>query len=131
MATFNGKSGVVESGAAAVAEVTDFSYTDAVVVTEDPSLGDDWATNKAGTKSWSGSVNCNYDSTDATGQGTFVVGAEVTLNLYPVANAAPNIKRSGTVIIDSVVVTNGGNDPIVSVAFTFVGNGVATDAAVV
>lgn len=131
MATFNGKLGVVESGAAAVAEVTDFTYTDAVVVTPDPSLGDDWATNKAGTKSWSGSVNANYDHTDATGQGTFTVGAEVTLNLYPVSDVATNIKRSGSVIIDSVATTNSGNDGIVSVSFTFTGNGAATDTAVV
>ncbi len=131
MATFNGKSGVVESGAAAVAEVTDFTYTDSVVITADPSLGDDWATNKGGTKSWSGSINCNYDHTDTTGQDTFVVGAEVTLNLYAVNSAATYNKRSGSVIIDSVAVTNSGNDGIVSVSFTFTGNGAATDADVV
>ena len=131
MATYTGKLGVVESGAAAIACVTDFSYTDTVAVTGDNCLGASWLTNKSGVKSWSGTVNCSYDHTDTTGQGTLVVGAEVTLSLYAVDDSATNNKRSGLVIIDSVAVTNGGNDAIVSVSFTFTGSGTATDEIVV
>lgn len=131
MSTYNGKLGTVEVGAVAVGEVTDFSYTDSAVVTPDPALGDDWQTNKSGTKSWGGSVNANFDHGDTLGQGALAIGSEVTLNLYPQDSAAGGRKRSGSVIINSIAVTNSGNDGIVSVAFAFTGNGTATDSVVV
>ncbi len=131
MSTFTGKSGVIEVGAVAVAEVTDFTYTTSIGTTTDESLGDDWVTRKGTKKDWTGSVNANYDHTDTTGQGALTAGDEVTLNLYPVSSEATNNKRSGTVIIKDVAVTNSGNDGIVSVSFNFEGTGAATDTTVV
>ena len=131
MATYNGKLGVVKSGANAVGEVTGFSVNTTATVTDDPSLGDDWRTIKSGTKAWSGTIDCNFDYGDTTGQNTLDEGQEVTLELYPVDEAAGNMKISGSAVITGVTYTNGGNDPIVSASFTFDGNGAMTREATI
>lgn len=131
MATFLGKLGVVKSGANTVGEVTDFSVTTSAVITADPSLGDDWATNKAATKSWTATINCNFDYGDTTGQNTLNEGDEVSVELYPVDDTATNLKLSGSLIVSGTTVTNSGNDGVVSLSISGTGNGALTREAVV
>jgi hypothetical protein len=131
MATFLGKLGVVKSGANTVGEVTDFSVTTSAVITADPSLGDDWATNKAATKSWTATINANFDYGDTTGQNTLNEGDEVSVELYPVDDTATNLKLSGSLIVSGNTITNSGNDGVVSLSISGTGNGALTKEAVV
>jgi hypothetical protein len=132
MATILGKTGTVKSGGSPtdIGEIQDFSLTTSVVITEDPSLGDDWITKKPGTKSWSATVNANFDNADAV-QDTLIEGAEVALEFYPDKDTTGGLKLSGTGIVSGVVYTNSGNDPVVSVSFTVEGNGALTRADVI
>lgn len=86
MAKTMGNSGVVKQGAYEVAEVTKFDLTETPVIVSDVAVGDTWATSTAGTKSWSGSIECFYDVTDTTGQNALIAGNSVYLRLYPEGN---------------------------------------------
>ncbi len=132
MATILGKTGTVKAGGGPtdIGEITDFALTTSVVITDDPSLGDDWRTTKAATKSWSGTVNANFDNADST-QDTLTEGAEVALEFYPDKDTNGGLKLSGSGIVSGVTYTNSGNDGVVAVAFTFEGNGALTRADVV
>lgn len=125
MATFNGNSGIVKVGANAVAEVLDFSISESANTVDDTVLGDASMTHKTGLLSWSGSINCYWDDTDATGQVALTVGASVTLNLLPEGDTVGDAEYSGTATITGIerAITN---DSIVTQSFTFTGNGALT-----
>lgn len=125
MGTFDGNNGVVKVGSNTVAEVTDFSITETAQTKDDTAMGDTWKTMKPSFKSFSGSVTCHWDDTDATGQEALTVGAEVTLNLYPEGATTGDDEMSGSVIITSVGVTNS-KDGLVTRTFNFEGNGALT-----
>lgn len=128
MATTQGNDGQVLIGTATLAEVVDFSYTETAVTTPDSVLGDDWDTIKSGSKSWSGSVSCYWDATDAAGQETLVIGAEVALTLIPEGAAVGSILVSGTAVVTGVESATS-RDAIVTANFTFQGNGALTKTA--
>jgi hypothetical protein len=130
MATSHGKNGVVKIGANAVAEVTAWSVSESAAVAADTSMGDDWETHIASqtVKSWSGSISCNLDKADATGQEVLVVGASVTPKLYTNGAGAAAKYKTGLATITKVdedadmTRTN-------KRSFTFQGNGPLTEAA--
>lgn len=86
MAKVKGNDGVVMQGAYEVAEVTKFDITESPVIVSDIAIGDTWTTSTAGTKNWSGSVECFYDVTDTTGQNILIAGNSVNLRLFPEGN---------------------------------------------
>jgi len=122
MATHIGNGGSVKITAATVAEVLSWSLTENANVADDTVLGDASTSHIAGLKSWSGSVSCYWDETDATGQEAMVVGASVALHLLPDGATTGDIDFNGTATITSIE-RSGANDAIVTANFSFQGNG--------
>ena len=102
MATHVGTSGVVKVGSNAVAEVTGFTIDETNDTVEDTSLTDTSKSYKALRKDATGTVECHWDETDATGQGALAVGSEVTLNLYPEGDTSGDTYYTGTAIVTGV-----------------------------
>jgi len=129
MPTFNGNDGVITVGAAVVASIVDISVEEAASTVDDTPLGATSTSAKSGTKSWSGSLNCYLDISDATGQELLLNGAEVTITFYPYGNATGKHSLSGTIIVGAVTVSSA-QDTTVPRAFTFTGVGDLVHAVV-
>ena len=122
MANHHGSEGLVYVGANAVAEVNDFSVSESAEFAEDTTLVDTSKTyNTTAIKSWSGSINSFWDETD-TAQSALVVGASVSLVLYPEGNATGDTRYTGTALITEVGVSTS-KGGIVERSFSFVGTG--------
>jgi hypothetical protein len=102
MATHTGVAGVVKVGDNAVAEVTGFNIDETNDTVEDTALTDTSKSYKALRSDATGTVECHYDETDASGQGALTVGAEVTLNLYPEGSDSGDTYYTGTAIVTGV-----------------------------
>lgn len=122
MATFRGKEGLIKIGANVVAEVDNWSVDQASATEEDTAQGDDWQTFKPGLKTSTGSIECHWDDTDATGQELLLVGAEVTLLLYPEGDAVGANELTVSAIITGISM-GVPKDNIVSRSFQWQGNG--------
>jgi hypothetical protein len=121
MATHHGKEGVVTAGGTAIGEVTGFTLETTADVVEDTQLSDAAKSFITGRTSFSGSLDMNYDKSDAQ-QETLVVGSEISFVLLPEGNSAGDQSFSGTGIVTGMSITNG-MDAIVSRNVTFQGTG--------
>ena len=99
MATFKGNEGTVLSGSNAVAEIRSFTVNETADVIEDTAMGDAAKTYVASFKDATATVECFFDDTDSNGQGTFDVGASVTVNFQMEGNTSGDHKLSGTALI--------------------------------
>ena len=123
MANHHGSEGLVYIGAGAVAEVNDFSVSQSAEFVDDTTLADTTKTyNVTPVTSWSGSISCFWDETDADGQEAMTVGASVSLILYPEGNGTGDTRYSGTALITEVGVSTS-KGGIVERSFSFVGTG--------
>ena len=131
MATHWGNEGIVKVGANAIAEVDSFEVNESVDPVEDTAMGDTYKTHIPGSghKEWSGSLTCHWDESDANGQEALVIGASVTLNLYPEGDASGDIELSGLASITNISI-GVPKDGLVSRSFEFMGNGALTHGAV-
>ena len=129
MANHTGNGGAVKIGANTVAEMLDWSLTEGVNVIDDTVVGDAADTHQVGTTNWSGSVNCYWDETDATGQEAMTIGASVELHLEPDGAATGDIDFNGTATINSIERASA-NNSIVTANFSFTGNGALTRTVV-
>lgn len=122
MTTHTGKNGLVKIGSNAVAEVKSFTVEETGDTAETTAMGDEWRSYKSTLKSWSGSLEAQWDDADTTGQGALSIGAEVALKLYPDDDATGDVEFSGNAIVTGISrsITF---DGITSVSFTFQGNG--------
>lgn len=132
MATHWGFEGQVKIGVNTVAEVTAFTFKESVAPVEDTAMGDPYKTHIAGSgiKEWSGNLTCHWDELDATGQVALVVGASVTLNLYPEGSTTGDIFWSGLVSITSRSQDTKMDGSTITAEFDFMGNGVLTRGTV-
>jgi len=121
MATHHGKEGVVTAGGTAIGEVTGFTLETTADVVEDTQLSDAAKSFITGRTSFSGSLDMNYDKSDAQ-QETLVVGSEISFVLLPEGNSSGDQSFSGTGIVTGMSITNG-MDAIVSRNVTFQGTG--------
>lgn len=85
------------------------------------SMGDEWADNETGVKSWSGSCEVYFDPADA-GQIAAGVGEVVAVQLYPGGNGTGEEYHSGSAIITGIP-TSGTKDGWVSKTINFAGKG--------
>ncbi len=122
MATHAGSEGKVFIGTSQVAEVKSWSLEVTSDTVDASIIGTQWRKNQATIKSWSGSFDGFWDETDTTGQGALVVGATVTLNLYPEGNATGATFWTGDAIVTSIAYS-GSFDGIVEATFSFTGSG--------
>ena len=130
MSVAHGNSGIVKSGANAVAEVQNWNYEESdVAVVELTSMGDTAASYLAsGCKRGSGSVECYLDEADTNGQLTLAPGSSVTVALYPEGETSGDAEYSGTVIVETVG-RSGPKDGPNTISFSF--QGVLTRGTVV
>lgn len=130
MANHKGSEGTVKIGTAdLIAELKSWSLSQSANTIDDSTIGDAWATKKAGQKSWSGSVETFWDETDAA-QTALTIGAEVTLNMYPEGATSGDTYWTGSAIVTSIE-NSGSIDGIVEASFSFEGNGALTESTVV
>ncbi len=126
MASFHGSLGLVKIGAATVAEVTSFEVSERAAFAEDTTLADtDVTYNTTAINSWSGSLTCFWDDTDAAGQETMLAGAAVTIHLHPEGAGVGDEDLTGSALIEEVSVTVQ-KGAITERTFSFVGNGALT-----
>jgi len=121
MATHHGKEGVVTAGGTAIGEITGFTLETTADVVEDTQLTDAAKSFITGRTSFSGSLDMNYDESDAQ-QETLVVGSEISFVLLPEGNDSGDQSFTGTGIVTGMSITNG-MDAIVSRNVTFQGTG--------
>lgn len=129
MATHTGSEGTVKSGANAVAEIRSYTVSETGDTIEDSSMGDSSRTYKAGLKTFTASVECFWDETDTTGQGSFDVGSTVTLNVYPEGATTGDIYYTGSAIVTGKTV-NATFDGMVEASFTLQGTGALSESTV-
>ena len=128
MATYVGKDGAVYVGSNAIAEVEDWSIDETTNVVSDTAMGDDWETNKATTKAWTGSMSVMWDPTDTNGQEA--LDGEITFKVYPTGNTSGNIEYSGTAIVTGISRTGSKGD-LVKASISLTGTGALAQATVV
>ena len=119
MGKLHGKDGIVKISANAVAEVSSWNLETSSNQAEGSAMGDNFTTNKAGIKSQSGTIECNYEESDANGQDLLVEGDTVDLNLFPKADETGTKFWGGNALITQSSVSDP-KDGIVSVTFQFV-----------
>tara|TARA_R110000822_G_scaffold77235_5_gene185336 strand:+ start:570 stop:965 length:396 start_codon:yes stop_codon:yes gene_type:complete len=131
MATFKGNDGVVKLGTTGgtniVGEVKSYSLEHTADTIEDTKMGDGARTYKASLKSFSGSLDVFWDDADTDGQGAFVVGNEIEVNLYPAG--VSDTYYSGSAIVTGVSRT-GSFDGMVEASLSIQGNGDLTTTTV-
>lgn len=102
MASYEGDSGVVKIGANTVAEVISFSFSEAAGTISKNRLTSTYEQREVGLKSASGSITCAFDDTDTNGQEAMLVGAAVTLLLYPSGSGSGQPEYTIPAIITSI-----------------------------
>lgn len=125
MAVHKGSEGLVKIGANTIAEVKSYSIEESADTVETTSMGDSARTYLPSLTTFSGTIECHWDETDATGQGAMTIGAQVVLNLYPEGDGTGDSYYSGSVIITGVS-RSAAMDDIVASTYSFQGTGALT-----
>ena len=133
MATYKGLSGVIKAitdngTPATVGEVKNFSLEASAEVIEDTALGDASKTFVAGLKTFTVSLECHYDSSDAA-QADLIEGEKVDLELHPEGTAAGRQKLTGEGIVTRCRMVNSGANDIVAFQVEIQGTGALGRAA--
>lgn len=128
MATHHGKEGVVTANGTAVGELTSFTIETTGDVVEDTQLSDSTKSFLAGRTSFSGTLEMNYDETDAQ-QEALTAGSEITFVLLPEGNTAGDQSFSGSGIVTGMSINNA-MDAVISRSVTFQGTGALTKSTV-
>jgi len=129
MATETSASGVIKSGANAIAEVTGYTLNQTSDTTEDTVIGDTWRTHKATLKSYTVSIDCMWDQSDTNGQGTLSVGSEITFSLYPSGEDTSDTYYTGTGIVTAFNVTTSVGE-MITATIEVQGTGALTESTV-
>ena len=129
MATHTGSEGTVKVGANVIAEIRSFSLEESGEVLETTTMGDVSRTYVPSLRTFTGTVECYWDETDATGQGALTVGAEITLNLYPEGDTAGDTYYTGSAIVTGSSL-NSSFDGMVERSITVQGPGALTTSTV-
>ena len=99
----HGKEGVIKTGSNVTGSVTGFTIDTTADVDEDTSLGNSAKTYLAGRTAFSGSIDMNYDETDAS-QEEMDVGSSLAFTLLPEGNSTGDQSFSGSGIVTSMSV---------------------------
>ena len=129
MATHTAANGVIKVGANAVAEVTGYSIEYMSDTVEDTVIGDVARTYKPTLKSFTASLDAQWDETDSTGQGALVVGTEVTFAIYPEGEDSGDTYYTGSGIITGRTVSTSVGE-MITANFSVQGTGDLTETTV-
>jgi predicted secreted protein len=91
-------------------------------------LGTDWKNYLRGQRSWSGTLECFYDPTDAAQaelESLVDTGESVTLTFLDLGNTAGNPRKSGSAVITNVT-TNVATEDAIGLSISFQGQGALT-----
>ena len=128
MATHHGKEGVVTAGGTGIGELTGFTLETTADVVESTALTDATKAFMAGRTSFSGSLDMNYDESNAPQQ-TLTAGSSISFVLLPEGNTSGDESFTGTGIITGMSTANA-LDGIVTRNVTFQGSGTLTRGTV-
>ena len=102
MANHIGVDGLVTVGGVTVAELKGFSIEESVNAIDNSTINDTASSAIAGRSSWTASIECQWDDTDATGQGAMTIGATAALVFKPEGATTGDANFTGTAIVTSV-----------------------------
>jgi len=122
MAVFTGKSGVVQLGSNAFAEVRSYSITETADVVESTSMGDSAKSYEATLTDFTCTLELYFDDTDTNAQVAATVGSSITLNLGPEGVGSGSYKLTGTAIVTSKNIT-GASEGLVEMTIECQGSG--------
>ena len=125
MTTHIGNEGIVQVGGNTVAEMKSFSIDEANNVIDDSEASDLDSTFKPGRNSWTATIECHWDDTDATGQEAMLIGAEVALSFGPEGSVVGDFEFSGSGIITGRSVAHS-DESVTAATFSIQGNGALT-----
>jgi len=128
MAVHRGQGGLIKVGSNSIAEVKSYSLEESSDTIESTSMGDSYRSFEPSLLSYSGSVECFWDESDAA-QVALSVGSSVTLVWYPEGADSGDTYMSGTVIVTGKTIT-GSFDGMVEASISVQGTGGITTATV-
>lgn len=129
MPRYKGHEGAIEVGASPVGEVESFDITTTVAEQDANVMGSAWTDVEGGQLSASGSINVLRDRSDA-GQVALVVGATVTLTLFPEGDTTALTSLSGDFLVTERGITTSVGD-LVKTSYSVRNKGAVTEAAVI
>lgn len=131
MSTIRGCRGKVKSGATpdAVGELTNWRYSESAAQIDVSEMGACVKKFDVGAVQTTGVIEFWWDPAD-TGQGNFVVGSAIDLELYPDGDATGKSYKEGNGTIQQIDVDGGGVDGVVRASASFFVNGALTDSTV-
>lgn len=106
MAKVKGSAGKVKNGSNTVAGVRRFSYERTMEPIDDSDLNTEELTYVPGDITGTGTVECFWDKSDTTGQETLVVGAVISMVLYPEGDGVGGESHSFSALITSEGMAN-------------------------
>ena len=129
MASHTSAQGVVTIGGNVVAELRSMSLETSAEMIDATTITSAAKVNKAGTVSFTGSIDCFFDETDTNGQITLVEGASVTVVYLFEGNTSGDYSYSFTALVNSVSIS-ASVDGMVEASFSFTGTGAITRGTV-
>ena len=129
MATHTGSEGTVKVGSNAIAEIRSFSIEETADTLDDTTMGTIARTYKSSLTTFTGTIDVLWDETDESGQGALIIGASVTLNLYPDADTSGDVYLTVAAIVTGRSV-NSTFDGLVEMSISVQGNGALSQTTV-
>ena len=129
MASHTSVEGVVTVGGNVVAELRSMNLETSAEMIDATTLTSTSKVNKAGTKSFTGSIDCFWDETDTNGQLTLEEGASITVVYLFEGNTTGDYSYSFTALVNSVSISSS-VDGMVEASFSFTGTGAITRGTV-
>jgi predicted secreted protein len=121
MATHTGSEGTIKIGTDTLGELRSFSLETTGDTIETSNMGTIARTYKAGLTAWSGTASLFWDEMD-TAQIALVVGAEITIKVYPEGATAGDKYFTGSAIVTAKSVS-ASFDGLVESSISFQGTG--------
>ena len=121
MAIVHGKEGVIKAGGSVISDVTGFGLETSGDVVETTALGESVKSFTAGTTSFSGNINVNFNRADSV-QNTLLAGSQIAFILYPEGATSGDRTYTGSGIVTGMSVDNT-LDSMVTKSVTFQGTG--------
>lgn len=122
MAITTAADGVIKVGSAAVAEVTGYSIEHTSDTVESTVIGDTARTYEPTLKSFTASLDVQWDPESASNQDDLVVGTSVTFQIYPEGEASGDTYYTGSGIITGRTVSSATGE-MVTASFSIQGSG--------
>lgn len=102
MAKHHGKNGKIKVSTNQVAEVTAWTITETVGVSDTTAMGDAAQTHLTDIPGWTAQVTAHFDPADTNGQNALTIGASVTIGVYSDGDASGKTYFTGTASVTNI-----------------------------